>query len=836
MANVSYQIDNVLEKMSSSDKDLRLMATDDLMTVLQNDTIKFDDVSEGKIVTKLLKLLEDKNGEVQNLAVECLGPLVKKVKNCEVEHIVEILCFNMQAFKQQLRDISSIGLKTVIAELIQAPSGFSFKMFEKITGRLIATIERQDDVSVQLEALDMITDLLFRFGPVLHKFHDSILAALLPQVCSQRQAVRKRTISACSNLVLSCNHFLYAKLVDHLYDGLCVDKNNSQIRTYVQCIAAVCRQSDHKFEEYISKFVPLILQCSEADDDELREFCLQAFESFIKQCPKEITKNIPLITDLCLKYMVYDPNYNYDEDDGAGGENDDDEDEENDEYNVDDDMSWKVRRSAVKCLEAIISTRHELLPEFYKVLSPCLIARFKEREENVKSDIFHAYIALLNQTKSTVNVNMDPNAMAMDEEEENPITLLQSQIDLLVKGVKGQMREKSMETRKLCFHLLQELCCVLPGALSTHIGDLIPGILYSLSNKNASSNMKVDALSFIYCLLISHQPQVFHPHIATLLPPVIEAVGDSFYKITAEALNVLQKLIKVIRPLYVEYDLDVTPFTKDIYSCTLLRLRTADVDQEVKVKAISTMGRVICNLGDHLKDELPYCLPLFLDRLKNEITRLTTIKALIKIARSPLGIELPILPETMPVLGLFLRHNETALKLSTLQLINSLINHYHADLSVELLQPIIAELPPLLDESDLHIAQWTLLILKSVATYHPKALGNINDTIMPQILLLVKSPLLQGKSIILNEYSFVTCCRFYHIEIHLVVLFQFYRVIFIIEEKKHSWLQGVFSPDHQGLDLTAGKKLGLRCFFPYNLTLYRSQIRPSLEYYSTKFL
>lgn len=77
--------------------------------------------------------------------------------------------------------------------------------------------------------------------------------------------------------------------------------------------------------------------------------------------------------------MTYDPNYNYDEDDGLGSPNveDDEDDEENDEYSDDDDMSWKVRRSAAKSLEAIISTRHELLAEFYKVLSPALISRFK---------------------------------------------------------------------------------------------------------------------------------------------------------------------------------------------------------------------------------------------------------------------------------------------------------------------------------------------------------------------------------------------------------------------------------------------------------------------------
>lgn len=48
----------------------RFMATNDLMMELQKDSIKLDEDSEKKVVKMLLKLLEDKNGEVQNLAVK----------------------------------------------------------------------------------------------------------------------------------------------------------------------------------------------------------------------------------------------------------------------------------------------------------------------------------------------------------------------------------------------------------------------------------------------------------------------------------------------------------------------------------------------------------------------------------------------------------------------------------------------------------------------------------------------------------------------------------------------------------------------------------------------
>ena len=35
----------------------------------------------------------------------------------------------------------------------------------------------------------------------------------------------------------------------------------------------------------------------------------------VYKCGKEITPHLPTILDLCLKYIFYDPNYNYDDGD-----------------------------------------------------------------------------------------------------------------------------------------------------------------------------------------------------------------------------------------------------------------------------------------------------------------------------------------------------------------------------------------------------------------------------------------------------------------------------------------------------------------------------------------
>ena len=86
----------------------------------------------------------------------------------------------------------------------------------------------------------------------------------------------------------------------------------------------------------------------------------QACEAMVSKCGSEISPHIPAIVELCLEYLTYDPNYNYDDGDDSDMECDDDGDEENgtdDEYSDDDDVSWKVRRAAAKCLEAVILSR-----------------------------------------------------------------------------------------------------------------------------------------------------------------------------------------------------------------------------------------------------------------------------------------------------------------------------------------------------------------------------------------------------------------------------------------------------------------------------------------------
>jgi len=61
---------------------------------------------------------------------------------------------------------------------------------------------------------------------------------------------------------------------------------------------------------------------------------------------------------------------------------------------------------------------------------------------------------------------------------------------------------------------------------------------------------------------------------------------------------------------------------------------------------------------------------------------------------------------------------------------------------------VLAELPPLISESDMHVSQMALSFLSTLAVTHPSSLGQLSGgsggNILQQLIALVRSPLLQG--------------------------------------------------------------------------------------------
>lgn len=135
-----------------------------------------------------------------------------------------------------------------------------------------------------------------------------------------------------------------------------------------------------------------------------------------------------------------------------------------------------------------------------------------------------------------------------------------------------------------------------------------------------------------------------------------------------------------------------------------------EVDQKVKESAIACMGQILATMGDVLAQELSVCLPLFLERLRNEVTRLSAVQALTMIAASSLPLDLgSILPQTMPLLGsVFCENQQPKTNLNSIRLLDALVSKCEVD--PQLLKDAITNLSKLLcNDPELQVTATKLL-------------------------------------------------------------------------------------------------------------------------------
>ena len=431
-------LNTLLEKTADWDKDERYMATNDLCSELNKD-IKIDENMEKRICAAVLKQLDDQSNDVQSVAVKCLAIILKKVQQAQIGEICDKLCALILDGKDALRDIYSIGLKTLIADV---PDEMGPLVAERLTGKLLNGITRKGAEDIKRECLDNMADLFRRFGHLIGKDHEDIMNAVVQQLDHDKPLIRKRAAVCLGALAVCSSDALLNRLVELILEQIDVaekhgsgdgggksssgsssGKQAADTRTLIQTVGTISRTVGYRLGRHLDRLVPLFLRfCGEPDDEnpqnemanELREHCLPGLESFVLRCPKEVSPYITSILKAAIGFMKYDPNYSYDGDgDGDGGdpdamEQDPDDDDDDAAFedegfgSDDDDTSWKVRKAAVRVISAIIAARPEV-PPMHTLFEACadeLVARFKEREENVRLDVLACFTALLQATQS----------------------------------------------------------------------------------------------------------------------------------------------------------------------------------------------------------------------------------------------------------------------------------------------------------------------------------------------------------------------------------------------------------------------------------------------------
>lgn len=759
MSDTTLSVPALLKKTEHYDKDERYMATSDLCEVLkrqaaEDSTTTMDAAQERQICTAVLRLLHDKSNDVQAIAVKTLSVLLTTVQQEQALEIADSLADQvLDASKSELRDVYAIGLRTLVKTI---PSGMGDRVSQRLAGRLLDGIRQNEEEEIVLACLDVLTDLLQRFGATatsVTRQHEPILQLCLQQLLHGKQpVVRKRAGNtlACLSTVLA--DALLHRMVESLLQSMVDFQGQSQFQVaLIRTLCTVSGSVGHRLaQEQIDRMVPLFLQFTKPDDavtgddenieeydhsgayDELRESCFVGFESFVLRCPKQVEPHLRTIIQAALAYMSYDPNYSYGDmevedeaNEAMSGTSDNDYedeyengDEEQDDEEEDDDESWKVRRSAIRTLKAIIHAKKHDMDVLWTqsfpirqgksdVVAMAIMNRFKEREENCRVELLDCFTQLL-------LAKVQKHTMSSNDRGEDSVvsTCYTSKIikacEKILDMKKGNDRSKSN-----ALELLSALCHA-PGGLGNadSIRSVFSKVQLFLATEDentqphhSSKTLRLDALTLVRAILNKHEPCLVRESLRNmLLPQLCAAVKEQWYKVIAEALRALS----AVPSIFVGAD-GCAEVATHLYDAIEPLLATHDVDQEIKECALKACAALLCDLNASLSGQQKQrLLLLLLDRLSNETTRITAMKTISTIAASPESDMSPIVAPAVRLMSSFLKLQSRSLKQTSLEALEVIITNHGKSLGEQLLSSTLVDLAPLIVPSDLHLTHLSL--------------------------------------------------------------------------------------------------------------------------------
>lgn len=138
-------------------------------------------------------------------------------------------------------------------------------------------------------------------------------------------------------------------------------------------------------------------------------------------------------------------------------------------------------------------------------------------------------------------------------------------------------------------------------------------------------------------------------------------------------------------------------------------------------------------------------LGVIVDRLKNDITRLTAVRALATVARSPLAMDLtPALPQALPEVTSFLRKANRMLRLESLGALTALVTRDGPRTDPAALEAAIAAASAVISDTDLAVAAAALRLVETIVKEQTRTAGAACELVLGPAMALVKSPLLLG--------------------------------------------------------------------------------------------
>lgn len=474
-------------------------------------------------------------------------------------------------------------------------------------------------------------------------------------------------------------------------------------------------------------------------------------------------------------------------------ENNEDEDfEEEGPMSDDDDVSWKVRRCAAKALYSLISTRSngDLLESgvLYDQVAPVLINRFKEREENVRLEVLSALTSLIRKTGEGVSLSILDDDHGIDaavsytsrsrkrrrggsdegilesqealssvgasSPAETPSPISGPRADLarltpiIIREIAKLLKQSSMPTKQAAITVLCQMVLVQQGGLSAHFGAIAGPVIEAVKSSatyaghasasggsgasNTGSRLRIEALQLVSAICDTHSSNVLCPYIGEFIPSIIVAVKDKYYKISSEAIHVVESIIRVVTP-----PRSAGTEQKHISHITLLydvileRAVTNDVDLEVRQRAIYALGVLLARTSglNHLQlvsaAKRASALNVLQDRLRNETTRLSAVQAVDVVcasAREKEDLHAAWVRAVTLELGAQLRKADRVLRGTSLGALKNLTANpvALAGLDDKTIHTLATMLLPLVNPNDLNLLGLAMVILARLVSRSPR--------------------------------------------------------------------------------------------------------------------
>jgi cullin-associated NEDD8-dissociated protein 1 len=693
--------------------------------------------------------------------------LAQFLRRCKAERgaeiVKDVVSRLVKEGKDQQHDVGSLGMKTVIQDTPPGRNESSIICDTAIPEIVSFLHKGASSTSTENECLDILTTLAGKYTSALAHHHQSMKEAVFAELDGNKAGIRKRAMHCLAAMAPHMSEQLFHGACDALAKGLESSGGSTDSpRTYLQATAFVTRSAGFRFGPYIGTFLPTIIEHCRAveEDDELKEYVLYSIEACVLRCPRETRRFFNDMVSLSMECLTYDPNYADDDEDNEADDMDlDGEDVERDEEDMedddvgsdDDDESWKVRRAAAKCCSALIAQYSDSLPALYTSMAPLLVKRFNEREESVKIEVIDTLQMLLRKTTPpTVSI---PQAESDTKEALKGLEKLKQK--LLKVSIK-QMKHNSLRIRGAVFRMLKHLLHCEYGALEGYLTSIAQSVRKTLKDKNASSSLRIEVLDFVNSLLQTHSSASLDSCLSDISHSTFSATSDKYFKVSAISLKTCETMVNVIRPsVGSEPSSSAHQLVQPLYDNVSEKLNMHDQDQEVKEAAIMCMGNIAARLGDMLSDKLESCFSVLLERLRNDTTRLASVRAFEIISSSQLklnSLESTLKPVAQELAG-FLRKAMRALRASSLSTLEAIVRNHGDQLDKETVTQIVKEACELVIASDFSLASAAITLCIEMLEQRCDVADTVARCVVPGTHRLLSTGILQESTVqVLNHF------------------------------------------------------------------------------------